>query len=135
MMLKVNSEYLEFNGDIDIERKAKLFEEIDMVQGDFSYSFEIELTSENYRILGFPTPDNIRKTVYQKMDSQVLSDSGDLISIGYLRIERIVGRFASCSFYSGNENWFSQLTGNLSEIDLSEYETDQTATIIQNSWL
>jgi hypothetical protein len=135
MMLKVNSEYLEFNGDIDIERKAKLFEEIDMVQGDFSYSFEIELTSENYRILGFPTPDNIRKTVYQKIDSQVLSDSGDLISIGYLRIERIVGRFASCSFYSGNENWFSQLTGNLSEIDLSEYETDQTATIIQNSWL
>lgn len=135
MMLKVNSEYLEFNGDIDIERKAKLFEEIDMVQGDFSYSFEIELTSENYRILGFPTPDNIRKTVYQKIDSEVLSDSGDLISIGYLRIERIVGRFASCSFYSGNENWFSQLTGNLSEIDLSEYETDQTATIIQNSWL
>lgn len=135
MMLKVNSEYLEFNGDIDIERKAKLFEEIDMVQGDFSYSFEIELTSENYRILGFPTPDNIMKTVYQKIDSQVLSDSGDLISIGYLRIERIVGRFASCSFFSGNENWFSQLTGNLSEIDLSEYETDQTATIIQNSWI
>jgi hypothetical protein len=135
MMLKVNSEYLEFNGDIDIERKAKLFEEIDMVQGDFSYSFEIELTSENYRILGFPMPDNIRKTVYQKIDSEVLSDSGDLISIGYLRIERIVGRFASCSFYSGNENWFSQLTGNLSEIDLREYETDQTATIIQNSWL
>jgi hypothetical protein len=135
MMLKVNSEYLEFNGDIDIERKAKLFEEIDMVQGDFSYSFEIELTSENYRILGFPTPDNIRKTVYQKIDTQVLSESGDLIYIGYLRIERIVGRFASCSFFSGNENWFSQLTGNLSEIDLSEYETDQTATIIQNSWL
>jgi hypothetical protein len=105
------------------------------VQGDFSYSFEIELTSENYRILGFPMPDNIRKTVYQKIDSEVLSDSGDLISIGYLRIERIVGRFASCSFYSGNENWFSQLTGNLSEIDLREYETDQTATIIQNSWL
>jgi hypothetical protein len=134
MMIKVGSDYLEYNGDIDIERKVKLFEEIDSVQGDFSYQFEVQLTSNNVRVLGFPAPDNISKTVYHRIQTQILSDSGELISIGFIRIERISNGIAYCSFFSGNNSWFSMLTGNMDDLDLTEFNTDQTATTIQNSW-
>lgn len=134
MMLKANGELLDFNGDVEIERKAKLFEEIETIDGDFSYQFEITLTSHNARVLGLPYADNISKQVYQRIESEVISDNGDSIAIGFLRIENIENNIAYCSFFSGNSNWFSMLSGNMSDLDLSEFEMDQDVSTIQASW-
>lgn len=134
MMLKVNDEYLEYNGDIEIERRAKLFEDISTVDGDFSYEFELQLTAHNVRVLAFPFADNQSKLVYQKIPAEVFSDNGESIAMGHIRIQRVGNNIAYCSFFSGNSNWFAMLTGNMDEIDLSEYEIDQTSANIQASW-
>lgn len=134
MMIKVSSEYLDFNADIEVERQAKVFEELDKTAGDFSYEFELELTSENIRILQCPFPDNISKNVYHKVNAQLTGNDGVMIYDGFLRIQRIVGRIAFCSFFSGNNNWFGQLSGPMSDVDFSDLETEQTEANIVASW-
>lgn len=134
MMLKVNGEYLDFNGDIEIEKKIKLFEDIETADGDLSFEFEINLTSENLRILQIPIPDSISKIVYHNIECIVQNNSGITINNGSLRIEKIIGRSASCSFLGGNSNWFAMLTGDMSELRLSHYDIDQTEATITASW-
>lgn len=134
MILKLNGQYLDFNADIDIEKKVKLFEEIESADGDVSYEFEIPLTSENLAILGPIMPDASDKSVYSENDCEVLNDEGSLINRGSLRVERVNDLFASCSFLGGNSNWFALISGNLTELRLSQYDVELTQTNITNSW-
>src|SRR5690242_9319524 len=135
MMLKANGEYLDFRGDIEIEKKIKLFEDIETADGDLSFAFDINLTSENLRILGIPVPDSTSKIVYQNIPCEVQSDQGLRINIGSLRIERIIGYTASCSFLGGNSNWFAMLDGDMTELRLSHYDIAQNEATITGSWL
>lgn len=133
MMIRVANEYLDFNDSIEVEKQIKLFEEISTTDGDFSYSFDLPPTSNNIRILGNPQPDNINKPVYQRVESNLLNDSGAEIYTGYLRIERITKLVITCSFFAGNNNWFGLLSGPLSSLDWSEYDIDQTEMTIQSA--
>lgn len=135
MMLKVGSEFLEFDEDVELERQALLFEELSETRGDFSYSFNIPRTHKNCGILGQPFPDNASKPVYTRIDCQLMSDSGTVLHIGFLRIEQITKRFIVTSFFSGNSNWLSQLTGDMTELELSAYDRDITPAEITASWL
>jgi hypothetical protein len=131
MMIKVLNEFLEFDGDIEVEKQIKLFEEIETTDGDFSYSFEITKTLNNTRILGNPMPDNISNLVYQKIEAVLMGDSGAETYKGYIRLERITENKYQCSFFAGNNNWFGLLSGPLSDIDFSEFDTPLNyATII-----
>lgn len=130
MMIKVSGGYLDFDGDIDVERQVKLFENIEETWGDFSYSFEVTKTVNNIRLLGYPMPDNISKKTYQKIEASVLNDSGEILYTGYLRIEN-VSNTIRCSFFSGNNNWMSLLSGNMTDLDLSSYDQDQDEENIQ----
>jgi hypothetical protein len=134
MMIKVNGEYLEFNGEIEIEKKIKLFEEIESTDGDFSFAFDLEMTSNNIRVMNKPFPDASSKTVYLINDAEILSDEGMLINRGYIRVERIFGRIASCSFFGGNNNWFAALSGNMTDLNLSRYDVSLTPANIISSW-
>lgn len=125
MMIKVGTEYLDFDGEITLERQIKLFEDIATSDGDFSYSFDVPKTINNTRILSSPFPDNIIKRVYQKIEADIVSNDGVSIYNGYLRIERITNVY-SCSFFSGNNNWFSIIDGPLSDLDFSEFDEDLT---------
>lgn len=133
MMIKVGTEYLDFGGEVTLERQIKLFEDIATTNGDFSYSFDIPKTINNTRILAAPFPDNIIKNVYHRIESEIVSDDGVAIYNGYLRIERITNVY-SCSFFAGNNNWFSMLTGSMMDIDFSEFEQEITITTITQSW-
>lgn len=134
MMLKIGSQYLDFNDDIEVERQSKIIEELDKSAGDFSYEFEIELTSNNIRILQCPFPDNISKNVYHKINAEAKGEDGITLYYGFIRIQGIVGNVARCSFFSGNNNWFSMLSGEMSEIDFSDLEVDQNEANIVASW-
>lgn len=125
MMLKVSNEYLDFNADIEVERQIKAFEEISKTAGDFSYEFELYLSSENVRKLSLPFPDNISKNVYHKIPSELTGDDGITIFRGFIRIQRIVSKIAFCSFFSGNNNWMGLLSGPLTDIDFSEFSVTQ----------
>jgi hypothetical protein len=128
MMLKANNEYLDFTGDVDVEKQIKLFEEIATTDGDFSYSFELPRTINNVRILGNPMPDNISKQVYQRIPAMLLSNGGAETFKGYIRVERLTN-VIECSFFAGNNNWFGMLSGDLSDIDWSEFDTDVTESV------
>lgn len=133
MMIKANGEYLDFDGEITLEKQIKLFEDISTADGDFSYSFEIPKTINNTRILAAPFPDNISKLVYQRIPSEIVSDSGQSIGIGYLRVEQITDVY-NCSFFAGNNNWFAMLTGSMLDLDFSEFEQEINLTNILASW-
>lgn len=132
MMIKVSNEFLDFDDLIEIEKQIKLFEEISSTDGDFSYSFDLQKTLNNTRILGNPMPDNISKLVYQKIPAKILSDSGAETYDGYLRIERVAEVY-ECSFFAGNNNWFGVLSGKLSELNFSQFDTDLTQSSIQQA--
>lgn len=133
MMIKVSNEFLDFNEQIEVEKQIKLFEDISTTDGDFSYAFDIPKTINNTRLLGNPLPDNINKPVYQQIPAQLLSDGGAELYDGYIRLERVTNVY-SCSFFSGNNNWFAMLTGLLSELDLQAYDTDNNEVTIIDSW-
>lgn len=133
MMIKVGDDYLDFDGDIEVERQAKLFDDLQTTNGDFSYSFDIPRTGKNLKILGVPLPDIKNKALYKKVEAQLLDDQGLVLYQGYLMIERIK-ELISISFFSGNNNWFALLSGNVNDIDLSSYDEDITISTISDSW-
>jgi hypothetical protein len=133
MMIKVSNEFLDFNELIEVEKQIKLFEDISTTDGDFSYAFDIPKTLKNTRLLQNPFPDNINKPVYQQIPAQLLGDSGAELYDGYIRVEKVTSVY-SCSFFAGNNNWFAQITGLLSDLDLSAYDVAQTEAEITYSW-
>lgn len=132
MMIKVSGGFLDFDDVVEVERQVRLFENIDETWGDFSYSFTIQKTTNNTRLLGNPQPDNINKPVYQKIDAIVLNDQGIEVYKGYIRIERI-GIVYECSFFSGNNNWFGLLSDQISALNFSNFDTDLTQIVLQNA--
>lgn len=133
MMIKVNGEYLDFNGDIEIESQIKLFEEIETANGDYSYSFDLSKTTNNLKILGFPFPDTI-KSIYNNVPCEVIANDGLLIYTGSLQINNITD-VISCTFFSGNTEWFGQLSEPMSSLPLYRYDVDLTEANILASWL
>jgi hypothetical protein len=133
MMIKVSNEFLEFDELIEMEKQIKLFEDISTTDGDFSYSFELQKTLVNTRLLGNPMPDNINKPVYQQIPAKGLSESGAELYDGYIRVERVTHVY-HCSFFAGNNNWFVLLTGLMSELDLQAHDTDINEITIIESW-
>lgn len=132
MMLKVNGEFLDFNDFVEVEKRVKLFEKIDETLGDFSYAFSLDKTSKNLKILGFPFPDVKDKMIYQEVNCDLLDESGNTLYKGVLKVERVT-KTIECSFFSGNYNWISQLSGLLTDLDLSDLQTELTASEIVNS--
>lgn len=128
MMLKANGEYLDFNGDIEVESQVRVFESIDpkkLFNGDFSYQIDIQDTGFNRKILGIPRADTV-KIIYQLVPSEVIDDTGQSIYTGKLQVNRIEGGFISSTFYSGNSEWFSELSQPLSALPLYRYDRDLT---------
>lgn len=133
MMLKVDNTFLDFNDDVQMERQVKLFEDIEATTGDFSYSFNLPKTARNIAALSRPFPDNIDKLVYQTIPSELCGNDGITIYRGSIRIERISNVF-ECSFFSGNTNWYAMLVGNMTDLDLSAYDIEQTSANITGSY-
>jgi hypothetical protein len=134
MLLKLNGQYLDFNDDVTIERMVKIFEEIDATQGDFSYSFSLPPTSKNLAALGHPHPDVSSKIIYSDMEAELLDSEGSTIYKGGLKVEVVNKKEIKCSFISGNSNWISLLTGNMTELRLHQYNVEQNSANIIASW-
>jgi len=132
MMIKVNGEYLDFDGDIEIESQIKLFDEIETSNGDYSYSFEIPITSKNLKLLGFPYPDTI-KSIYRNVSCDIVDDSGFITYSGSLQVGSI-SDFISCTFFSGNTEWFGLLSQPMSALALYKYDINLTRNNIEGTW-
>lgn len=134
MMIKANGEYLDFNGDIEIESQIKLFETPELSAGDYSYEISIQDNGHNRKILGIPRADTV-KIIYQTVPSEVIDDTGQSIYMGKLQVNRIEGGFISSTFYAGNTEWFAELSQPLSSLPLYRYDVEVTTVNVQDSWL
>lgn len=133
MMIRVNEEYLDFDGDIEIEAQIKLFEEIQTSNGDYSYSFDLSKTNHNLKQLGLPFADTI-KSIYSNVPCDIIDNSGFKIHKGSLQVNRITD-VINCTFFGGNTEWFNRLNSPMGELALRKYDVDFDATNIQASWL
>lgn len=134
MMLKTSdNEYIEVP-DVEMERQAKLFDSVADTAGDFSYTFEFDNNSENRRKLNIVSPvDGFDKSIYRINDIKLCDDNGSVIYTGYLQIQTLGDTFEA-SFFSGNNNWFAMMTGNMIDMDYSEFNLDITKDNIEDSW-
>jgi hypothetical protein len=134
MMLRTaDNEYIQVP-DVEVERQAKLFQSIGDTSGDFSYEFEIDNNSDNLDKLGIISPvDGFQKTIYTVSDVALLDDEGSVLYMGYVRVQSIQDTIA-LSFFSGNNNWFSVMVGDLIDLDLSSYIIEKNLTNIIASW-
>lgn len=136
MIIKVGDDILDFNGDIDIEKNSKLFEQINDTKGDFSYTFEIPFTSINIKILTVPLADVLDKKIYRYIDCDLLDTDGYLLYKGFIRVDRTDyehNKF-DCSFFSGNANWITLLAPQISDINFTDFDTIVNIPNIENSW-
>lgn len=133
MMLKANGEYLDFSGDIEIERQSRLFESFSETFGDFAYAFNLDDTANNRRILQLESVNQTNKIIYRSVYAEVQNDSGEGLYFGQLRVERKYG-VISCGFFSGNNNWISLINGNLLDIDWSFLDVAKSATSVTDTW-
>lgn len=132
MMIKVNDEYLDFDGNIEIENQIKLFEDIETSNGDYSYSFDLPKTNHNLKQLGLPFPDTI-KSIYNNVECEIIDNSGFKIHKGSLQVTRITD-VISCTFFGGNTQWFNLLNDQLSDLPLHKYDINLTYDNIVASW-
>lgn len=132
MNLKVNGQFLDFNGEIDVEKKIKLFEEISTTDGDVSFAFDVPRNPHNMKILGFPMADVANKPIYVGLPCDIIN-FGNVLYSGLLRVESVTN-VISCSFIAGNANWFALITGNLFDLDFSEFNEELTVDNIIASW-
>lgn len=132
MMVKVSGEYLDFDGDIEIESQIKLFEEIETSNGDYSYSFDLAKTNKNLSALGLPYPDTI-KSIYQNVPCELVDDSGFSFKAGSLQVNSI-SDVITCTFFGGNTDWFGLLSGPMKSLPLQKYNVNLTASNIESSW-
>lgn len=133
MMLRIGTQFLDFNGDVEMESQVKLFEELDSTYGDYSYAFDLPYTQNNLNIIGLPFPDNSAKIIYRNVTCDLLDNEGVTIFTGLLRVQALLfNRQIIATFYSGNYNWISSLTGVVSDLYFEDLNLDLEAIYIVN---
>lgn len=134
MMIKVGDEYLDFDDDIIVEKSAKLIQSISENRGDFSYSSTAPRTSKNEKLLKLFSLNQSDKIFNTKIDAGIYDDSGNLIYNGFIQITALDSKDVEFTFFSGNTDWFTQITGTLYDLNLSEFDTENTISNITSTW-
>lgn len=134
MMIKVGDEYLDYDEEIIVERSAKLIEAISENKGDFSYSSTLKRTTTNNRILRLYSLNQSNQIFNTKITSQIEDNSGNVIYRGFIQITSVDSLEIDFTFFSGNTNWFTQISGTLYDLDLSEFDTENTIANITSTW-
>jgi len=134
MIIKVGDEYLDFDGELYIERSWKLFEDITSTTGDFSYQSQVNATIKNKRLLNVNDINLSGNNRYKKVSAEIQNDSGNTLYNGYIRVENVTTKIILFSFFSGNNNWIVEINSNLSDLNFSRFDVSNTFDVIQNSW-
>lgn len=132
MRIKIGTEYLEFNDNIEIERQAKLFQDISGIFGDYSYTFDIPKTNENLRILDIRSINQVLQYDKRK-NCELYSDTGELLYSGYLMVEG-VGESIEASFFTGNSSWFEATRNNIRTYNFKKLEKEFNYANVSASW-
>lgn len=125
---------MDFSGPVDVDRRAKLFEEIDEAVGDEGFAATMPDNGHNRLALGMPLVDSLLGSQYIANDAVLMNDAGVGIHFGSVRVEGIEDGKIRWSFVSGNSSWFSMITGDLSDMNIAKYDVLQTQANVISSW-
>lgn len=132
MIIKVGDEYLDYDGDVEMERQVMSIENFENV-GDFSYDFTVQPTSHNKKSLGIKTIDEKNKTIFRSPElAQLQTNEGVTLHYGYIIVTDTIS--INCSFISGNTNFFDSISGQINKIDLTEHDVLLGEDTILDSW-
>lgn len=132
MIIKVGDEYLDFDGDVEMERQVMNLDNFENV-GDFSYSFTVQPTSHNKKVLGIDGIDEKNKSIFRTSENaQLQTNEGITLHTGSVIVTDSWG--IELSFVSGNTNFFKSIQGNINEVDFSEFDVLLSESAIVDSW-
>lgn len=97
------------------------------IKGNFSTNFSIPNTSATRRSLGYYGVNQSEKVAFSRQAWGLYKD-GNLLTRGFLVIQGENKTELDCFFASGNASWITSLTGNLRELNWSDYDQDFTIT-------
>lgn len=131
MMIKVGDEYLDFTGEMVIEKQLFKFDTLETA-GTFSYSSTLDDTTRNRKIIGaLDVTSNTNISIIENV--QVLTDSGVLLYIGYIILDDPYT--LEFSFFSDNNNFFARIDGNCPDVEeLSDFDVNLNEENIVASW-
>lgn len=134
MMIKVNGiGFLDLYEDVEMSSQAKLFSDLSSTSGDFSYEINIPDTTNNVSLLGLSHGNVSSKKIYNKVDAEIISDDGIPLYIGYLRVQKFNNNIHG-TFFSGNSNWIAEIVSQVTDVDFSDLDADNTLAVIEASW-
>lgn len=93
------------------------------IKGNFSKNFGIPNTSATRRALGYYGVNQSEKVAFSNQAWNLYKD-GNLLTRGYVVIQTENEDELDCFFASGNASWINTLSGNLADMNWSDY--DQT---------
>jgi hypothetical protein len=132
MIIKVGDEYLDFDGDVEMERQVMSVDNFENV-GDFSYSSTAPPTSYNRKLLGVESIDENDKSIFRTPGTaQLQTNDGITLHYGSIIVTDSWG--IEFSFVSGNTNFFDSIGGNINQVDFSELDVLLGEDTIIDSW-
>lgn len=134
MLRTANNEFIEVE-DVEVERQAKIFQAIGDTAGDFSYEFNIDNNTENLAKLNILSPvDGFQKSIYTVSDIDLCDNDRGVLYKGFVRVSGIDDDNISVSFFSGNNNWFNMMSGEIADLDLTSLQLEINPANIAASW-
>jgi hypothetical protein len=135
MLLKINNnDYLDFDGDVAVERQCLLMQDITSSVGDFSYSIILPPTDKNKSLLDLSDVRISGKSIYRDVPCEVQNYYGSSVYRGFLRVDRASKKQIEATFFSGNTNWITAIGGKCIDLDLFSLGVEKTEANIQASW-
>lgn len=124
-----DGDYLEYSGN-DFGLTKEVFSILNFnVKGDVSFNFELSATSTNKDILGYSGPMQFNNPALSKTPFSV-SRNGNVVSKGYIIIQRDLGAILDCFFFSGNANWFDLFNFSCRDIRNADFTVPWTSAQI-----
>ena len=123
-----NGRLIETKGDFAISKKCVSFFGF-KIMGDVSINFDLDNNSEVRDVLNYDGPQMLNQVAWTRQPFSRMRN-GNPLDNGFIVIESESKDKLNCYYVSGNSNWINLLTGIITDLDWSRYQTQITATNI-----
>lgn len=127
-----NGEEIIVSEDVTLTKQVATFKGF-KIKGDFSINFSIANTSDNRNALGYYGLNQINNPAFSRLTFNLVR-GGNVVTRGYIVIDRDNGPELECYFISGNANWFRAFEFNCKDIRNDSLTVLNNFTAIETSW-
>lgn len=99
------------------------------IRGEVTTNFSIPNSSGNRSIIGYRGLNQLNRVLEKELD---LYRNGNKVASGKIVIQEDTGSSLDGFFIAGNSSWINDFTGNIRDLDLSDYDTTFSVANIQS---